>query len=89
MTKELSKEEDKELMAKNRNEVEDLTCYICQDIMKEAVLIPCCVKNTCETCSQIMLLHHAGCGFCGEKNRKERFTAKPLLEKKNYSLQIR
>ena len=74
--------EDKELMANNRNEVEDLICYICEDIMQEAVLIPCCIKNSCDPCSQIMLLHHAGCEFCGAKIEKKDLLPNRFLRKK-------
>ncbi|KAI5066397.1 hypothetical protein GOP47_0019021 [Adiantum capillus-veneris] len=49
----------------------ELRCSLCEGILKEAVMVPCCQYSFCDTCARQYFLEKGSCPQCGSDKLKK------------------
>ena len=62
---------------------EEYRCLVCREILKNAVLLPCCAISTCDNCANDAIQRYGGCPLCNESISTDR-----VLPNKNLRVHV-
>ncbi len=65
----------------DQSDAEELTCSICQDILRNPVVINCCLQTFCEQCINDWLETNNTCPYDRKQLNRSQLSSPPRFEK--------